>query len=249
MNILVCISSVPDTTSKIKFTDSNTKFDSNGIQFVINPYDEFGLTKAMMLKESHSANVTVLTVGDICVEPVMRKALAIGADKAVRINMKANDSFSTAKEMVNYIEDESYDLIIAGRESIDYNGGMVPAMISEMLNLPFVNACIGLEIEGENAKIIREIDGGKEMISSKLPLVIGGQKGLVQESELRIPNMRGIMQSRSKPLEVLESKFTENHTSSMSFIYPESKASCRLVDSSNVAGLVDLLHNEAKVIN
>ena len=248
MNILVCISSVPDTTSKINFTENNTKFDSNGIQFVINPYDEFGLTKAMMLKESTGGKVTIITVGDTTVEAVMRKALAIGADQAVRVNMNATDGFSTATEISNYIKQNSFDLIIAGRESTDYNGGAVGGMISEMTDLPFVNACIGLEVEGDSAKLIREIDGGKEMISSSLPMVIGGQKGLVQESELRIPNMRGIMQSRTKPLQVLEPSSNTKNTSSVNFENPEAKESCRMVDLSNVAELVDLLHNEAKII-
>ena len=248
MNILVCISSVPDTTSKINFTDNNTKFDSNGIQFVINPYDEFGLTKAMMLKESTGGKVTVITVGEASVEPVMRKALAIGADDAVRVNINASDSFSAAMEIANYIKQNNFDLIIAGRESIDYNGGAVPAMIAEMLGLPFVNACIGLEIDGGNAKLVREIDGGKEMISASLPMVIGGQKGLVLESDLRIPNMRGIMQSRTKPLLVVEATSSSPHSCSVSFAKPEEKEGCKLVDAGNVSELVDLLHNEAKVI-
>jgi len=248
MNILVCISSVPDTTSKINFTDNNTKFDSNGIQFVINPYDEFGLTKAMMIKESTGGKVTIITVGDATVEPVMRKTLAIGADDAVRVNMSAIDSFSTATEIANYIKENNFDLIIAGRESSDYNGGTVPAMIAEILGLPFVNACISMEINGDDVKLIREIDGGKEMISAKLPIIIGGQKGLVEESELRIPNMRGIMQSRSKPLNVIEPISTLLHTNTISFDKPEEKEDCKLVDADNVSELVNLLQNEAKVI-
>ena len=248
MNILVCISSVPDTTSKINFTDNNTKFDSNGIQFVINPYDEFGLTKAMMIKESTGGKVTIITVGDATVEPVMRKTLAIGADDAVRVNMSAIDSFSTATEIANYIKENNFDLIIAGRESSDYNGGTVPAMIAEILALPFVNACISMEINGDDVKLIREIDGGKEMISANLPIIIGGQKGLVEESELRIPNMRGIMQSRSKPLNVIEPISTLLHTNTISFDKPEEKEDCKLVDADNVSELVNLLQNEAKVI-
>ena len=248
MNILVCISSVPDTTSKINFTDNNTKFDSNGIQFVINPYDEFGLTKAMMIKESTGGKVTIITVGDATVEPVMRKTLAIGADDAVRVNMSAIDSFSTATEIAKYIKEKNFDLIIAGRESSDYNGGTVPAMIAEILALPFVNACISMEINGDDVKLIREIDGGKEMISAKLPIIIGGQKGLVEESELRIPNMRGIMQSRSKPLNVIEPISTLLHTNTISFDKPEEKEDCKLVDADNVSELVNLLQNEAKVI-
>jgi electron transfer flavoprotein beta subunit len=248
MNIVVCISSVPDTTAKINFTDNGSKFDANGVQFVINPYDEFGLTRAMMLKEATGGKVTIITVGDATVEPIMRKALAIGADAAVRINMNATDSFSTATEISNYLKENPADLIITGRESIDYNGGAVGGMIAEIMDLPFVNACIGLEIEGTTAKLSREIDGGKENISANLPFVIGGQKGLVQESELRIPNMRGIMQARSKPLEVIEPSSDASLTSSVSFEKPAKKGACKLVDAENVAELVNLLHNEAKVI-
>ena len=248
MNIVVCISSVPDTTSKINFTENNTKFESSGIQFVINPNDEFGLTKAMVLKEEIGGTVKVITVGDATSEPIIRKTLAIGADSAVRINKAATDSYTTALEIANYLKENPADLIIAGKESLDYNGGAVPAMIAEMLGLPFVNACNGLEIVGTNAKISREIDGGKENLSSSLPLVIGGQKGLVEESALRIPNMRGIMQARSKPLEVIEATTTEDLTTSISFEKPAEKGACKLVDADNVAELVRLLHNEAKVI-
>jgi electron transfer flavoprotein beta subunit len=248
MNIVVCISSVPDTTSKINFTDNNSKFDTNGVQFVINPYDEFGLTKAMMLKESLGGTITIITVGDATVEPVMRKALAIGADNAVRINMAATDSYSTASEIANYLKGKSLDLIIAGKESIDYNGGAVPGIIAELMNLPFINACIGLTVTGTSAKLSREIDGGQETISAELPLIIGGQKGLVHESELRIPNMRGIMQARAKPLEVIEPSVNENLTASVDFDKPAEKGACKLVDADNVAELVSLLHNEAKVI-
>ena len=248
MNIVVCISSVPDTTSKINFTENNTKFDSSGIQFVINPNDEFGLTKAMVLKEENGGTVKVITVGDANTEPIIRKTLAIGADSAVRINKTATDSYTTALEIANYLKENPTDLIIAGKESLDYNGGAVPAMIAEMLGLPFVNACNGLEIVGSDAKISREIDGGKESLSASLPLVIGGQKGLVEESALRIPNMRGIMQARSKPLEVIEATTTEDLTTSISFEKPAEKGACKLVDADNVSELVSLLHNEAKVI-
>ena len=149
MNIIVCISSVPDTTSKINFTESGSKFDANGVQFIINPYDEFGLTKAMMLKEANGGKVTVITVGDITVEPVIRKALAIGADEAIRINMTPQDIYSTAVEIANYLKNNPADLVISGRESIDYNGGAVGGMLAEMLDLPFINACNGLHISGD----------------------------------------------------------------------------------------------------
>jgi len=248
MDIVVCISSVPDTTSKINFIDNGKKFDTGGIQFVINPYDEFGLTKAMLLKESVGGKVTVITVGGAEVEPVIRKALAIGADEAIRINMNAADSYSTAFAIANYLQENPMDLIITGRESIDYNGGAVGGMLAEMLDLPFINACNGLEFSANTAKITREIDGGKENISVNLPFVIGGQKGLVQESELRIPNMRGIMQARTKPLQVVVPSNNETLTESINFEKPAKKGACKLVSSDNVAELVSLLHNEAKVI-
>lgn len=247
MNIAVCISSVPDTTSKIRF-NNNAEFDNNGIQFIINPYDEFGLTKAIKLKEKNGGSITVITVGDAAVEPVMRKALAIGADNAVRINTKPTDSYLTAKVISDYLQELNFDLIIAGRESIDYNGGAVPGMIAEILNIPFINACIGLEISNDTANLIREIDGGKEILSSNLPLIIGGQKGLVEESELMIPNMRGIMQSRTKPLKIME--VTENYslTKTESLESPPQKNDCKLVNENNVSELISLLQNEAKVI-
>ncbi len=226
MKILVCISHVPDTTSKINFTDENKVFDNQGVQFVINPNDEFGLTKAMVLKEENGGTVKVITVGDANTEPIIRKTLAIGADSAVRINKTATDSYTTALEIANYLKENPTDLIIAGKESLDYNGGAVPAMIADMLDLPFVNACNGLEIVGNEAKISREIDGGKENLSANLPLVIGGQKGLVEESALRIPNMRGIMMARKKPLNVLEPKVLDNTTIVQSYEKPAPKGAC-----------------------
>ena len=220
MDIVVCISSVPDTTSKINFSHNNTKFDDNGIQFVINPNDEFGLTKALMLKEKHGANVKVITVGDTNTDPVIRKALAIGADSAIRIDQKPTDSYSTALLIANYLRENPADLIIAGKESLDYNGGAVPGMIAEMLSLPFVNSCNGMNISEKSAVLTREIDGGKETLKVNIPVVIGGQKGLVEESELRIPNMRGIMQARSKSLEVITPQDNKELTTSISFEKP-----------------------------
>jgi len=204
MKILVCISHVPDTTSKINFTDGDTKFDTNGVQFVINPNDEFGLTRAMWFKEKQGASVHVINVGGPETEPTLRKALAIGADEAIRVNTVASDGYYVAKQIANVVKEGGYDLVIGGRESLDYNGGMVPGMIAKLIGANFVNMCIGLEVDGENATVSREIDGGKEIISTTLPLVVGGQKGIVQEADLRIPNMRGIMQARSKPLNIKE---------------------------------------------
>ncbi|WP_308990773.1 electron transfer flavoprotein subunit beta/FixA family protein [Mariniflexile litorale] len=248
MKILVCISHVPDTTSKINFTEGDTKFDTNGVQFVINPNDEFGLTRAMWFKEKQGAHVTVINVGGTETEPTLRKALAIGADAAIRVNTAASDGFSVAKQLAAVVKEGGYDLIIAGRESIDYNGGMVPGMIAGLINANFVNNCISLEVDGNTAKAIREIDGGKETLSTSLPLVIGGQKGLVEESDLRIPNMRGIMMARQKPLTIVEPIEANNETTSVKFEKPAPKGAVKLVSPDNLDELVNLLHNEAKVI-
>ncbi len=248
MKILVCISNVPDTTSKINFTEGDTKFDTNGVQFVINPNDEFGLTRAMWLKEKQGAVVHVATVGGAQTEPTIRKALAIGADEAIRINAEPTDGFFVARQLAEVVKNGSYDLIIAGRESIDYNGGMVPGILATLLDMNFVNTCISLEVDGTNATATREIDGGKETISTSLPLVIGGQKGLVAESDLRIPNMRGIMMARKKALNVVEPVDAPQPTQDQKFEKPAAKGPVKLVDAGNVGELVSLLHNEAKVI-
>ncbi|WP_248724182.1 electron transfer flavoprotein subunit beta/FixA family protein [Seonamhaeicola sp. ML3] len=248
MNVLVCISHVPDTTSKINFTDNDSKFDTNGVQFIINPNDEFGLTRAMWLKEKQGAKVTVASVGGPETEPTLRKALAIGADEAIRVNTEAKDGFTVAKQLAEVVKNGGFDLVIAGRESIDYNGGMVPGMIAGLLDANFVNNCIALEVEGNTAKATREIDGGKETVSTVLPLVIGGQKGLVEESDLRIPNMRGIMMARKKPLSVVEPVDSNNKTTSIKFEKPAPKGDVKLVSEDNLDELISLLHNEAKVI-
>ena len=248
MKILVCISHVPDTTSKINFSDGDTKFDANGVQFVINPYDEFGLTRAMWFKEKQGASIDVVNVGGPETEPTLRKALAIGADAAIRVNTSATDGFAVAKQLANVVKNGAYDLVITGRESIDYNGGMVPGMLAAMTNSNFVTNCIGLEIEGANVKAVREIDGGKENVSTSLPLVIGGQKGIVEESDLRIPNMRGIMMARQKPLTIVEPVDASAETSSVKFEKPAPRGSVTLVSPDNLDELISLLHNEAKVI-
>jgi electron transfer flavoprotein beta subunit len=248
MKILVCISHVPDTTSKINFTDNDTQFDTNGVQFVINPNDEFGLTRAMWFKEKQNATIDIINVGGPETEPTLRKALAIGADNAIRINTQATDGFQVAKELSNVVKDGGYDLIIAGRESIDYNGGMVPGMLASLIGASFVNTCIGLEVEGDKATAIREIDGGKETVTATLPLVVGSQKGIVQESDLRIPNMRGIMMARKKPLNVVEPMNAIAETKVNSFDKPIPKGQIKMVDADNLDELINLLHNEAKAI-
>ena len=248
MKILVCISHVPDTTSKINFTNGDTEFDTSGVQFVINPNDEFGLTKAVILKEQNGATVTVVNVGGTDAEATLRKALAIGADEAIRVNANPTDGMFVAKQLAEVAKQGSYDLIIAGKESLDYNGGMVPGMLSALLGYNFVNSCTGLEVDGNNAKVIREIDGGKEILSTSLPLIVGGQKGLVEEKDLRIPNMRGIMMARSKALTVVEPTSDVAATKAVKFEKPAPKSAVKLVAADNLDELVNLLHNEAKVI-
>tara|TARA_B100000768_G_scaffold87978_1_gene82622 strand:- start:1173 stop:1919 length:747 start_codon:yes stop_codon:yes gene_type:complete len=248
MKILVCISHVPDTTSKINFTDDDTKFDTQGVQFVINPNDEFGLTRAMWLKEKQGASIDVINVGNSSSEPTLRKALAIGADKALRIDAEPLDGFFVAKQIAEYVKTHSYDLIIAGRESIDYNGAMVPGLIAGFLKINYVTNCTKLEIDNGKVELDREIDGGKETLSCSFPLIIGGQKGLVEESDLRIPNMRGIMQARQKPLEILEAFDFSSNTNIIKFYKPEPKQAVKLVSADNLDELINLLHNEAKVL-
>lgn len=248
MKILVCISNVPDTTSKINFTDNDTKFDTNGVQFVINPNDEFGLTRAMWFKEKQGATVHVATVGGANTEPTIRKALAIGADEAIRVNAEPVDGYFVAQQLAEVVKNGGYDLVIAGRESIDYNGGMVPGIMATILDMNFVNTCVNLEIDGDKVTATREIDGGKEKLSTSLPLIIGGQKGLVEESDLRIPNMRGIMMARQKKLNVVEPIDATAKTKDEKFDKPAPKGPVKLVSADNIDQLINLLHNEAKVI-
>ena len=248
MKILVCISSVPDTTSKINFTADKSAFDKNGIQWVINPLDEFALTKAVNLQASAGANVTVVNVGGAETEAVIRKALAIGANDAIRVNADPKDSFSTAKEIAAVAQNGNYDLILCGKESLDYNGASVPGMVAQLLDKPFVNACVGLDVNGSEANAVREIDGGKETVSVKLPAVIAGQKGMVDEKDLIIPNMRGIMTARTKPLQVQEPVAASAKVNAVSFDSVPPRASVKMVSPDNLDELVRMLHEEAKVI-
>ena len=248
MKILVCISHVPDTTSKINFTNGESEFDSNGVQFVINPNDEFGLTRAIWFQEQQAANVTVVVVGGPETEPTLRKALAIGANEAIRVNASPTDGFFVAKQLAEVIKNGNYDLIIAGKESLDYNGGMVPGMIAGILGINFINSCVAITVEGTNVSAAREIDGGKEIVSTTFPLIIGGQKGLVEEKDLRIPNMRGIMTARTKVLTILEPIAATCSTKTIKFEKPAPKSAVKLVSGDNLDELILLLHNEAKVI-
>lgn len=248
MKILVCISHVPDTTSKINFTNGDSEFDTNGVQYVINPNDEFGLTRAIWFQEQQGANVTVVNVGGPETEATLRKALAIGANEAIRVNANPTDGFFVAKQLAEVIKNGNYDLVIAGKESLDYNGGMVPGMIAGLTNANFVNSCINLTVDGNNVKAVREIDGGKETVATTLPLIIGGQKGLVEEKDLRIPNMRGIMTARTKALTTLEPVAADTNTKAVKFEKPAPKSAVKLISPDNLDELINLLHNEAKVI-
>jgi electron transfer flavoprotein beta subunit len=248
MKILVCISHVPDTTSKINFTNGDAEFDTNGVQYVINPNDEFGLTRAIWFQEQQGANVTVVNVGGPDTEPTLRKALAIGANEAIRVNANPTDGFFVAKQLAEVIKSGAYDLIIAGKESLDYNGGMVPGMLAGLLGYNFVNSCIEVKVDGTTVMASREIDGGKEIVSTSLPLIIGGQKGLVEEKDLRIPNMRGIMTARTKVLTVLEPVAANAETKAVKFEKPAPKSAVKLFSADDLDSLVSALHNEAKVI-
>jgi electron transfer flavoprotein beta subunit len=245
MKFLVCISQVPDTTTKIVFTPDKKAFNAAGVQFIINPSDEIALTRALELKEALGGTVTVITVGQANTEPNLRKGLAIGADDAIRINAEPTDAYFVAFQIAEVVKKNSYDVILAGKESIDYNGGQVPMMLGELLGLPSISVATKLDINGTVATLEREIDGGKEVVEAKLPLVAGAQKGM---AEPRIPNMRGIMTARTKPLVVVEPAACETLSSSVLFDLPAAKGECKMVDPGNMAELVHLLHTEAKAI-
>lgn len=248
MKILVCISSVPDTTSKINFTPDNCKFDPTGVQFIINPNDEFCLTKAILLKEKLGATITLINVGTAETEPILRKAYAIGADDIIRIDATPTDALMVATEIAKVAKEGAYDLIICGKESLDYNGGMVGGYLAALLDLPFINKCIGLEIEGNSVTAVREVEGGKELLSASLPLVIAGQKGLTQEKDLRIPNMRNLMAARTKAIDVRAAEAASKGTAIVGFEKMPAKQPVKMIAADDLDTLINLLENEAKVI-
>ncbi len=243
MKILVCISHVPDTTSKINFVDNNSKFDTTGVQFIIGPYDDYALARAVELKEAKSAAVTALTVGLADTEPTLRKALAIGADDAIRINAEPTDSLFVATQIAEHAK--GYDLILMGRESIDHNGGVVHSLTGELLGLPSFSPVMKLDIDGTTVKMSREIEGGKEFLEASLPLVAGCQEPI---AEWKIPNMRGIMSARTKPLKVVEPKSIDQPTQIKKFELPAPKGAVKMISADNVAELVTRLRTEAKVL-
>ncbi|MCP4553221.1 MAG: electron transfer flavoprotein subunit beta/FixA family protein [Bacteroidetes bacterium] len=247
MKFLICLSNVPDTTTKVKFTGDDTAFDKSGVQWIINPWDELALTRALELKEGSDGaieSITIATVGTSEVEPTMRKGLAIGADDAIRIDAEPTDAYFVAAQLAEVAKD--FDVVMSGIEASDYNGAAVGGMLAEFLNVPSVSSVSQLNIENGKLSLVREIDGGSEIISAQTPLVAIVQKGITKDP--RIPAMRGIMMARKKPLIVVPATEVESLTEFTSYELPTSKTACKMVDAENVKELVDLLKNEAKAI-
>jgi electron transfer flavoprotein beta subunit len=247
MKILVCISKTPDTTAKIAFTDNNTKFDTHGVQWIINPYDEwYSLVRAIELKEADASTIIhLVTVGLADADPIIRKALALGGDEAIRVNADSHDSFYIASQIANVAKQGSYDLIFTGKETIDYNCSSIVGMVAELLELPYISLATKFDLKASKATVSREIEGGEETCEVELPVVVSCAKGVAEQ---RIPNMRGIMAARTKPLKVVEAVATDALTTIQSFGLPPAKAGVKLVPADNPEELVRLLHEEAKMI-
>lgn len=249
MKLLVCISNVPDTTTKVRFVNDNTAFDTTGIQWIINPWDELALTRAIELREDASSGidkVTVISVGPAAAEPTLRKGLAIGADEAIRVDAEEGDAYQVATQIAEVVKKQDFDIILNGIESSDYNSSAVGGMLAELLDWPSVSAVSSLQIENGGVVINREIDGGKEELNIPVPVVAIVQKGIAKEP--RIPAMRGIMMARKKPLQVMPAVEVEPFTEFLDFTLPTPKEPCKMVDADNAKELVQLLQNEAKVI-
>ena len=246
MKLLVCISKAPDTTTKISFTDNNTKFNEAGVQYIVNPYDEwYALVRALEITEANGGTVTTITVGTAADDPTIRKALAIGANDAVRIDAEAKDAYFVAKQIAEYAKDKDFDMILTGKETINYNGAQVGGILAELMNLPFVSLATKLDLNGNSATLERDVAGGVEVIEVNTPFVLSAAKGM---SEQRIPNMRGIMAARTKPLNVVPAVEQENLTSVVGYSMPDEKSGCKYIDPEKMDELIELLHNEAKVI-
>ncbi|MES2734008.1 MAG: electron transfer flavoprotein subunit beta/FixA family protein [Bacteroidota bacterium] len=245
MKILVCITQVPDTTTKITFTDNNTKFNKAGVQFITGPYDDYALSRAVELKEALGGTITVLNVGEADTEPTIRKCLAIGADDAIRVNADPIDSWFVAVQIAEIAKQNNYDLILMGRESIDYNGGQVHGLVGELLGIPSLSPVMKLDIEGNKAKLSREIEGGKEYLEVNLPIVAGCQEPI---AEWKIPNMRGIMSARTKPLLVVQPVAVDTFTTVDQYELPAPKGACKMIPADEAEKLISLLRTEAKVL-
>ena len=246
MKILVCISKTPDTTAKIAFADNNTKLATDGVQWIINPYDEwYALVRAIELKEADPSTIIhLINVGAADNDPIIRKAFALGGDEGFRVNSDSHDSYFIAAQIAAIAKENNYDLIFTGKETIDYNGSSIGGMVAELLDLPYISLATKFTLDGTSAEIIREIEGGEETNKVQLPIVVSCQKGMAEQ---RIPNMKGIMGSRSKPLKVIEPIAVDALTSISSFDLPPAKAGVKLVNAENPEELVRLLHEEARV--
>ena len=246
MKILVLISQVPDTTARIAFTNDNTAYDANGVQFIVNPYDEwYALVRALELKEAGGGTVTTVTVGGAETEPTIRKALAIGADEAVRIDAQPVEALQVAEQIAAYAKDKGFDLVMAGKETIDHNGSQVGAMVAELLDMPYVPLASKLDVNGTVCSVERDVPGGVEVLEVSLPAAISAAKGMAEQ---RIPNMRGIMAARTKPLTVVPAAPTDNVGGTVKFELPAPKGACKMIPAEEAGKLIELLHNEAKVI-
>lgn len=246
MKILVCISKVPDTTTKISFVDNDTKFNEDKVQFIVNPYDEwYALVRALEITEKSGGTVTIINVGPADNDQIIRKALAIGANDSVRIDGNSNESFYVASQIAEYAKTQGYDIVMTGKETIDYNGAEVGGMIAELMNVPYVSHAGTLDVEGGKATMKRSIEGGYETVEVTGTFVVSCQKGM---AEARIPNMRGIMAARTKPLTVVAPVNVAQLTSVKAFTLPPAKAAVKMISPDNVSELVNLLHTEAKVI-
>ncbi len=247
MKLLVCISRTPETTAKISFTDNDTQFNTDGVQYILNPYDEwYALVRAIELKEKLGGTVTVINVGGPSNDIIIRKALSIGADDAVRVDaVDVGSAFFVAKQIAAHADGAGYDMIFTGKETIDYNGSEVGAMVSELLDLPYVSYASHLEMEGDTAVITRDIEGGVEVAAVSGPCVVSAAKGLAEQ---RIPNMKGIMMSKRKPLNIVPVVDANAHVETVKYMLPDAKTGVKLVDPENMDELVRLLHEEAKAI-
>lgn len=245
MKILVCISNVPDTTSKITFTDNNTQFNTAGVQFILNPYDEIALARAIELCEGGKGTITVINVGEANTEPTIRKALAMGGDDAVRVNAAPRDAYFVAYQISKYAKGKEYDIILTGRESIDHNGSQVAAMIGEFLEIPSISIVKKLDFDGKEGTLSREIEGGKEVLTVPAPFVASCAEGV---AEPKIPNMRGIMSARTKPLEVIEPQAIEQVLNTLRYETPAPRGSVKMIPAEETETLVTLLNAEARVI-
>ncbi|MGF1534475.1 MAG: electron transfer flavoprotein subunit beta/FixA family protein [Bernardetiaceae bacterium] len=243
MKILVCISHVPDTTAKIEFTGNALKKDQ--IKFVIGPYDDYALARAVELKEAHQAHVTVLHVGPAETEQTLRQAIAIGADDAIRVDAEPTDAFFVAQQIAHIVKSDGYDLVLMGREASDHNGSQVHGMVAELLDWPSITPCMQLDIEGDTAKMAREIEGGKEYLTCKLPFVAGCQEPI---AEWKIPNMRGIMMARRKPLKVVAPVDVAQQLEVLTYETPAQRSACTMIEADQIDELVRRLKEEAKVL-